>query len=349
MVPWDAEHETWDTEAEERMAALMARFKAADLDGNGVIDRQELQVLLERVGDGEDEVPMHWLTDEDIGEVMAQYDTNRDGVISFEEFVRMAQDNIFLTGKLQEYSKAFKAVDAGGDGSIGATELFRLFEKLGNPVSYDKLVKIMEQYDKDQSGSIDFAEFLRMFRDELLDLQQIMEFIKQRTAERESRAAARAAAAAAEAPPVAAEPAGPPKAAPKLLPGGVNLFFSEEELDAVLAANKDKVVVLMASVTWCRPCKAFQENYEKAAQHYSDAVFLKFYGNSNESTKALFKDRLKCRTTPSFFFFRGGQIVESCTGAVTKRLETNLRKAYGPDGDKEALLWLKEEDLATVA
>ena len=59
-----------------------------------------------------------------------------------------------------------------------------------------------------------------------------MEFIKQRTAERESRAAARAAAAAAEAPPVAAEPAGPPKAAPKLLPGGVNLFFSEEELDA---------------------------------------------------------------------------------------------------------------------
>ena len=29
-------------------------------------------------------------------------------------------------------------------------------------------------------------------------------------------------------------------------------------------------------------------------------------GNSNESTKALFKDRLKCRTTPSFFVFRHG-------------------------------------------
>jgi hypothetical protein len=29
-------------------------------------------------------------------------------------------------------------------------------------------------------------------------------------------------------------------------------------------------------------------------------------GNSNESTKALFKDRLKARTTPSFFFFREG-------------------------------------------
>ncbi len=27
-----------------------------------------------------------------------------------------------------------RTVDAGGDGVIGATELFRLFEKLGNPV-----------------------------------------------------------------------------------------------------------------------------------------------------------------------------------------------------------------------
>ena len=29
----------------------------------------------------------HWLTDEDIGEVMAQYDTNRDGVIRWEQAV----------------------------------------------------------------------------------------------------------------------------------------------------------------------------------------------------------------------------------------------------------------------
>lgn len=32
-----------------------------------------------------------------------------------------------------------------------------------------------------------------------------------------------------------------------------------------------------------------------------------FPGNSNESTKALFKEKLKCRTTPSFLFFRDGE------------------------------------------
>jgi thiol-disulfide isomerase/thioredoxin len=49
---------------------------------------------------------------------------------------------------------------------------------------------------------------------------------------------------------------------------------------AVLAANTDKLVVLMASVTWCKPCKGFQETYEQAARHYTDAVFLKFYGEA---------------------------------------------------------------------
>ena len=37
------------------------------------------------------------------------------------------------------------------------------------------------------------------------------------------------------------------------------LFFF---LPAVLAANPDKLVVVMASVTWCRPCRAFQDIYE---------------------------------------------------------------------------------------
>ena len=45
----------------------------------------------------------------------------------------------------------------------GATELQALFESLGQPISYQKLFNIMEKYDVDESGQLDFGEFLRLF------------------------------------------------------------------------------------------------------------------------------------------------------------------------------------------
>ena len=49
---------------------------------------------------------------------------------------------------------------------------------LGHPINSRKLFKIMEQYDQDASGQLEFNEFLMMFRDELLDLREIMDYIK---------------------------------------------------------------------------------------------------------------------------------------------------------------------------
>jgi Ca2+-binding EF-hand superfamily protein len=53
----------------------------------------------------------------------------------------------------------------------GAMELKELFAKMGNPLSFEKLSDIMLQYDRDESGQIEFPEFLLMFRDHLVDLQ----------------------------------------------------------------------------------------------------------------------------------------------------------------------------------
>ena len=43
-------------------------------------------------------------------------------------------------------------MDAGGNGTVGATELYHLFQKMGNPISYEKLVKVFDKYDADGSG-----------------------------------------------------------------------------------------------------------------------------------------------------------------------------------------------------
>ncbi len=49
-------------------------------------------------------------------------------------------DGILLDGKLSEYEQAFTAIDRSGNGTIGATEVAQLFQEMGNPVSYEKLV-----------------------------------------------------------------------------------------------------------------------------------------------------------------------------------------------------------------
>ena len=46
---------------------------------------------------------------------------------------------------------------------------------------------------------------------------------------------------------------------------------------------------------------------QSLAQHYSTAGFLKTYGNVSEAAKYLFKERLKARVTPTFYFFRNGE------------------------------------------
>ena len=44
-------------------------------------------------------------------------------------------------------------------------------------------------------------------------------------------------------------------AAPKLHPGEVVEIESEEELDTLLREDSESLTVLLASLTWCRPCK----------------------------------------------------------------------------------------------
>ena len=121
----------------------------------------------------------------------------------------------------------------------------------------------------------------------------------------------------------------PPKSStgdPPVSPTGVVLsVVSESQLNDVLQSNPNTLVCLKATLTWCRPCKRMEPVYAKCANHYRSALFLKLTGNENEQTKSLFKEKLKARVTPSFFFFKGGKLMGSCTGANPHRFEDNLR------------------------
>lgn len=159
------------------------------------------------------------------------------------------------------------------------------------------------------AGEIDFPEFLRLCRDEKrLPLDDILAY------------------SATEAKPKEVVKV---TSAPSVLrPGQVTFIRSEKEFVSVLdSASSDQVVVLFASLTWCRPCKKAQVFYEKCAHAYTGStIFLKFHGNDNEDTKCFFKEKLKTRVTPTFFFFKNQELLDSCTGANATRFESTLRK-----------------------
>eukprot|EP00884_Botryococcus_braunii_P015389 jgi/Botrbrau1/2533/Bobra.0079s0021.1 len=304
--------EVWTDEAKERFENIKQRFRTADTDGNGVIDRNELKILLESLDGGNENILEQWLTDEDVDKVMAQYDTNRNGVIDFDEFIKLAQDGLLLEGKLAEYEAAFKSVDTSGNGVISATELTELMENLGHKMTYAKLTKIMADFDKDHTGSIEFWEFMRMFRKQLLDLQEILDYIKMNPTASDAAVAA-------------------PQEKAVFLPGELNIIYSSAELDELLNV-KHTLVVVLASLTWCRPCKMLTKPLQAMAKHYP-ARFIKFYGNSNEDTKNMFKNRFKARVTPTFYFFRDGEVVHTHTGGNIAKLENFVRESLESGGD----------------
>jgi hypothetical protein len=67
-------------------------------------------------------------------------------------------------------------------------------------------------------------------------------------------------------------------------------------------------------VVWLKVCNvklhqvlsSYLCTVQKFAAFYKEVIFLKFFGNSNENTKHLFKERLATPLTPSYTYWRNG-------------------------------------------
>jgi len=290
-----------------KLSALQDRFKTFDVDGDGKIDRDELQSLLESFEGGTSMMrTRYWLPDGELDAVMRQYDKDSSGTIDFAEFTSIVYDGLLLDGKLSEYEAAFNAIDTSGNGTIAAMEIGQLLAQMGDPVSFEKLADIMQQYDKDESGQIEFPEFLQMFRKQLLDVKAVSRYLTNRPLMQGD--ASKSMLDAAE--------------------GDVNLIFSQAEMEEISAQAdaEGKMVLVFAALTWCRPCRSMQRSVIKMAQQYKQYfTVVKLFGNSNTQTKRLFKDVLKVRSTPCFMVLKGDKIQTTLLGASREKLEACLR------------------------
>merc|ERR1712107_469240 len=82
--------------------------------------------------------------------------------------------------EINEYRETFNRFDADGNGSIDAEELGKLIRVLGLNPSDGEVDQLRKEIDEDESGDIDFEEFLELMNSTTLRKMQAVD-------ERESR------------------------------------------------------------------------------------------------------------------------------------------------------------------
>lgn len=68
----------------------------------------------------------------------------------------------YTEGQVQEFKEAFSLFDREGRGYITAAEITKIVNMFGTPASKHAIDMFMKDYDDDENGNLDFAEFLKM-------------------------------------------------------------------------------------------------------------------------------------------------------------------------------------------
>ena len=73
------------------------------------------------------------------------------------------------SGQKNDLQEAFDLFDKDGDGTISVNELSSLFRCFGARKNPEELEQILKKYDEDDSGEIEFPEFVAMMAETILE------------------------------------------------------------------------------------------------------------------------------------------------------------------------------------
>ncbi|GLT39100.1 hypothetical protein SLA2020_133070 [Shorea laevis] len=143
-------HNPKTTTREEELKQVYRRF---DSDGDGKISALELRAYFASVGE--------YMSHEDARGVINELDTDGDDMLDFDDFLRLM--NRESNDDDDGLKKAFEMFELDkGDGCITPTGLQRMLQRLGDDKSYDECVAMIQVYDIDGNGVVDFHEFNQM-------------------------------------------------------------------------------------------------------------------------------------------------------------------------------------------
>ena len=141
----------------EEITEAYKLFDKIDSKGNGKITNEELYIGLSLITNNDN-------LRNDIQEIFANLDTDKNNYLGYEEFVRGAIDkNIFLDEKILKF--AFKYFDKNNTGVITVNELSCIFKNhIQTTDIIEGLKKIISEVDEDGDGEINYEKFCKLMK-----------------------------------------------------------------------------------------------------------------------------------------------------------------------------------------
>lgn len=129
-------------------------FNTFDKDRSGTITTKELLTVMRSIGQNP--------TEDEILNLVVEYDVNGDGTIDFDEFCEMMLKTNKDIDQSVEIREAFKIFDRDGNGYIDAKEFKDVITRMGSCLTAAEAEEFLSEADINQDGKLDYHEFLTM-------------------------------------------------------------------------------------------------------------------------------------------------------------------------------------------
>ncbi|KAL5557223.1 hypothetical protein UlMin_039459 [Ulmus minor] len=138
------------TNKEEELREVFRHF---DGNGDGKISALELRAYFGSIGE--------YMSHEEAQEVINDFDSDRDNLIDFEDFLKLMNKEACGDDHGEDLKQAFQIFELE-KGCLTPKSLQRMFGRLGDSKSYDECVAMIQVFDTDGNGVLDFNEFHQM-------------------------------------------------------------------------------------------------------------------------------------------------------------------------------------------
>merc|ERR1711965_1152258 len=143
---------------EDQKKEVKEAFDLFDTDGSGAIDAGELSIAMQALGFNP--------SSSEIAKMMKDIDTDGNATVEYEEFLEMMEGKMAGKDPVEEMKKAFALYDIDNKGKITVTDMMRVGKELGENLSKEELQSVLDETDRDGSGTITEEEFVRVMRNQ---------------------------------------------------------------------------------------------------------------------------------------------------------------------------------------